>query len=349
MLNNNPRYQCQMQLPQFGEKAQQLLAKAKVLIVGAGGLGCPVAQYLGATGVGHIAIIDPDTVQPTNLHRQILYTPADIGTPKALVATQRVAQQNNDIHVEAITEKLNREKALALFKEHDIIVDCTDNITTKYIINDVCEMLKKAWVYGAIYQYEGQIAVWNYQYEAQKCSNNYREVFPDIDEASLPNCAEGGVLPTLAGIIGCWQANEVIKIIIQSPDVLYNRLLTVSTLTGTNNIINFPTLPKAPLSTWHSPIETHEITWQTYQQNADSYMLIDVRSTAEHTNGNLGGINIPLDSLEKFVKHTIIEKSIVFYCSSGTRSAIAVQKAKTWLPHLVCYSLKNGINGSQIP
>ena len=195
-----------MALPGFEEKTQQLLQDAHVLIVGAGGLGCPTAQYLTSTGVGTIGIADPDIVSLGNLHRQILYTPDDVGKKKTEVACYRLQLQNPTVKLVAHDLSINPENVFEIIREYDIVVDCTDNFESRYLLNDACVISGKPLVYGAIYQYEGQVAVWNVK-GLDGMSPNYRDVFPSVDPTQVPNCSEGGVLPTIAGIIGCLQAN----------------------------------------------------------------------------------------------------------------------------------------------
>ncbi|MDP9047925.1 MAG: HesA/MoeB/ThiF family protein, partial [Bacteroidota bacterium] len=190
------RYSCQMALPGFTESAQRLLQQARVLIVGAGGLGCPAAQYLGAAGIGTLGIADFDTVSISNLHRQILYTPADAGQKKALVASLQLKKQNPDINVVAHDVRITSQNVMDVISGYDIIVDGTDNFETRYLLNDAAVMSNKPLVYGAIYQFEGQVAVWNTINEHVDKTPNYRDIFPNVDAAQIPNCAEGGVIPT---------------------------------------------------------------------------------------------------------------------------------------------------------
>src|SRR5665213_3594319 len=205
------RYSCQLALPGFTEAIQQRLQTAKVLIAGAGGLGCPSSLYLASAGVGVIGIADYDTVSISNLHRQVLYTNEDIGLKKVIVATTKLQQHNPGISVIAHDIKINSENVMDLIRSYDLVIDCTDNFETKYLLNDACVMQGKPLVYGAIYQFEGQVSVWNVVNEDGTHSPNYRDIFPEVNPMMIPNCADGGVMPTLAGIIGCIQANEVIK------------------------------------------------------------------------------------------------------------------------------------------
>jgi molybdopterin/thiamine biosynthesis adenylyltransferase len=201
MNANFLRYSCQIALPGFNEAAQQLLQQAKVLVAGAGGLGCPAAQYLAATGIGTLGIADFDIVSTANLHRQILYTPNDVGLKKAMVAADRLQQQNPGINVVAHDIKITSDNVLDMVDQYDIILDGTDNFDTRYLLNDACVLSGRPIVYGAIYQFEGQLAVWNIINADGTQTPNYRDLFPQVDATQIPNCADGGVIPTLAGII----------------------------------------------------------------------------------------------------------------------------------------------------
>ncbi|HEY4194448.1 MAG TPA: HesA/MoeB/ThiF family protein, partial [Mucilaginibacter sp.] len=214
------RYSCQIALPGFGESAQLLLQQAKVLIVGAGGLGCPAAQYLTAAGIGTLGIADFDTISTSNLHRQVLYTPDDAGLKKVAIACERLQKQNPAVRLVTHDIKITSHNVMDIMRRYDIILDGTDNFETRYLLNDAAVLLEKPLVYGAIYQFEGQVAVWNIKNADGTYSPNYRDMFPEVDATQIPNCAEGGVIPTLAGIIGCMQANEVIKYITKTGDIL---------------------------------------------------------------------------------------------------------------------------------
>ena len=198
-------------LPRVGIEGQTRLANAKVLCVGAGGLGCPVIQYLAAAGVGHITIVDDDMIDISNLQRQILHRTADVGTPKAKSAARFITELDPNISVAYFVERVNETNASQLFEGHDIIIDGTDNIPTRYLIDNTCIELGIPWVYGSIYRFEGQVSVFNLN-----GGPTYSDLFPEAPPAELiPSCAEAGVLGVLPGTIGCLQATEVIKIIIK--------------------------------------------------------------------------------------------------------------------------------------
>src|SRR5688572_20586035 len=222
------RNQRQLILPGFGEAAQQKLLQAKVMVIGAGGLGCPVLQYIAAAGVGTIAIVDDDVVQLNNLQRQVLFTVNDIGFPKAEKAATVLRQFDPDSRILAFNQRITTKNALQLLAEYDVIIDATDNFSTRYMVNDACYLLKKTLVYGAISRFEGQVAVFNNQ-QAQDI--NYRDIFPEPPkEGEVMNCAEAGVLGVLGGIIGSMMANETIKLITGMGETLVNKLFTYHAL-----------------------------------------------------------------------------------------------------------------------
>ena len=214
-----------MQLPEIGESGQLKIKQARVLVIGAGGLGCPVLQYLAAVGVGNIGIVDFDKVELHNLHRQILYTENHVDKLKATTAKTILENLNPHITIQSFEEKLTLKNAKEIINNFDFIVDGTDNFTTRYIINDTCIALKKPLIYGSIFKFEGQIAVFN-----NKDSKNLRDVFPEPpNPKDVPNCSVNGVLGTLPGIIGNIMAQETLKLILELP-TLNNELLLFDTL-----------------------------------------------------------------------------------------------------------------------
>lgn len=340
------RYSCQMALPGFTKEKQNLLTKSKVLIIGMGGLGCPVAQYLVAAGVGTVGIVDNDTISQSNLHRQILYTPEDVGLLKVEVAYKKLQQQNPQVHVIPYPVKITKNNVIKIIQDYDIIIDGTDNFETKYLLNDACVLIKKPMVFGAIYQYEGQVAILNTKNSNNTRTPNYRDLFPDAINASIPNCSQGGVMPTLAGIVGCMQANETIKYLIRSKDLLTGRLWMINLQTGQVNIIKIGNTSHAKI---HSLPQTESIpliSQKKFKNGMENklYDLIDVRSKEEHEVFNLGGVNIPLDKLIKDIGHYYFEKPVVFYCKSGKRSAEAVRVLHLKYPSNEFYSLDGGVN-----
>lgn len=339
------RYSCQLNLPGFNEEVQKKLLAAKVLIIGAGGLGCPAAQYLAATGIGTLAIADDDTVSIGNLHRQILYTPAEVGKKKVLIATEKLQRQNPQIHIISIESRINSSNALDILKDFDIILDGTDNFETRYLINDACVLLNKPLVYGAIFQYEGQVAVWNLANEDGTRTPNYRDVFPEVDAAQIPNCAEGGVIPTLAGIIGCMQANEVIKYITGIGELLTGKILIFDAQTLQSRVIKIGNTSKTSITSIQATtnIPVISITELKNKLEKNIYTLIDVRTEEERMKFNIGGKHVPIAILTENLLSLETNKPIVFYCASGKRSAEAVKMIKKIKPTAEAYSLDGGM------
>lgn len=225
------RYDRQIRLPGFGTEAQMLLHTSHVLIIGAGGLGCPVLQYLVAAGVGHIGIVDDDIVSLSNLHRQVLYDEADIGQKKVFVAAEKLSRQNSSIRLDKHNERLSSSNVRSILEPYDYIVDCSDNFPTRYLLNDACILMEKTLVYGAVNRYEGQVTVFNAPSYGSR-SAGYRDLFPKPPaDGEVADCTEGGVLGVLPGIIGSLQAMEVIKLITAIGEPLIEKLLTYSLLT----------------------------------------------------------------------------------------------------------------------
>ncbi|MEP6930889.1 MAG: HesA/MoeB/ThiF family protein [Flavobacterium sp.] len=228
------RYNRQTILPEIGDEGQEKIKKAKILVIGAGGLGCPVLQYLSTAGVGTIGIVDFDTIEIHNLHRQILYTEDQVGQPKALTAKKVLEKLNPLIKVIAIEEKLTSINASSIIQDFDIIVDGSDNFKTRYLVNDTCISLEKTLVYGSILKFEGQLAVFNHN-----GSKNLRDLFPEIpDPKDVPNCNLNGVLGTLPGIIGNMMAHETLKLIVGLP-TLQNEFVLFNTLNWSFIKLNF--------------------------------------------------------------------------------------------------------------
>ncbi len=233
MLSKNEliRYQRQLQLPELGKGGQQKLKQAKVLVVGAGGLGCAVLQYIVAAGVGKIGIVDFDTVSGSNLQRQVLYTSEDVGKQKVDCAIKYLSKLNEYVELQGFSVELNNKNAIEIFNQYDIVIDGTDNYATRYLINDACVLLDKPLVYGAVYRFEGQVSVFNHVNVNQN-GPTYRCLFPEPPAGeALVNCTETGVLGVLPGMIGIMQANEAIKIITGIGEPLSGKLVVINGLT----------------------------------------------------------------------------------------------------------------------
>lgn len=364
------RYQRQIILKNFGEAAQQKLLQSKVLVVGAGGLGCPSLQYLAAAGAGNIGIVDDAVVSITNLHRQVLYSTFDIGFPKAERAKHILTRLNPGINIKAYGERLTTQNALAIIEGYDMVIDGTDNFSSRYMINDACVLLNKPLVYGAVSQFEGQVAVFNCQNKQGDIPVNYRDLFPDPPkDGEVPNCAEAGVLGVLPGIIGTMQANETIKLITGIGTPLVNALLTYNAL---NNLVYEISLT-ARRETRHllpsTPVEFQQTDYGWLCSSINRQFEID-RTAFHHlvSGGNVAIIDvremdelpkpsgfsyeqIPL-SLFREKMHTIESETVILFCQSGIRSLQAAQ----WLFNKFgrsknIFSLKGGIVdlGENIP
>ncbi|MGV3696605.1 HesA/MoeB/ThiF family protein [Flavobacterium sp.] len=229
------RYERQITLPEIGLMGQLKLAEARVLIVGVGGLGCPVLQNLAAVGVGKIGIIDRDIVEESNLHRQHLYSLSDCGKTKVAVAAEAIARQNPDTHVVQYADCFSIDNANQIASYYDIIVDCSDNIETRYLINDVAVVKGIPMVYASIHKFEGQLSVFNYQ-----DGPTYRCLFPEKERAgAIPSCNDSGVLGVMPNILGALQANEVLKIILGIGEILNGKLILYNGLNNAFQTIEF--------------------------------------------------------------------------------------------------------------
>ena len=255
-------------------------------------------------------------------------------------------QQNPDVNI-ICHPRIVLENVIKVVKDYDIIVDCSDNFDTRYLLNDACVLTGKPLVYGAIFQYEGQISVWNIKAD-DTFSTNYRDIFPSVDDTYIPNCADGGVIPMVGGIIGCIQASEVIKYVTGIGEMLKNKLLLLDTLSMQSYTVSFPSRSSVKIETLSS--DRDEVTTINTEdfikiQNDKNYQIIDVRSEEEHESFNLGGTNIPLDKyMNKKVKLDP-SKTTVFYCRTDTRSAQAAKKAIQDNPNTKILVLSGGVEG----
>ncbi|AEI48941.1 molybdopterin-synthase adenylyltransferase MoeB [Runella slithyformis] len=331
------RYSRHLLIPEFGNEGQERLKAARVLVIGCGGLGSPILLYLAAAGVGTLGIIDGDRVDESNLQRQILYGTDSIGKAKVEETANRLRTLNPFCTIEPYFELLTAQNALAILAQYDLVVDGSDNFPTRYLVNDACVLLNKPLVYGAIYRFEGQVAVFNYQN-----SPHYRDLFPTPPSPELaPNCAEAGVLGVLPGIIGSIQANEAIKLLAGIGEPLIGKLFVMDALTLTTRIIKIPRLPERPVIAQLIDYDefcgvkaTEPETEITVRQLAEmiegnvDFQLIDVRETHEYTLDNLGGELMPLSRLVEFVDKISRTKPVIIHCQSGMRSQKAIKQLR---------------------
>ena len=354
------RYSRHILLDKVGLEGQEKLKAAKVLVIGAGGLGCPVLQYLAAAGVGTIGIIDFDNVDETNLQRQILFTVSDVGTNKAVAAERRLKQLNPYINFNVYPEKLTTENALELFAQYDIIADGTDNFSTRYLVNDACVITNKPLVYGAIYKFEGQVSVFNY-----KNGPTYRCLFPEAPKAgSVPNCSEIGVIGVLPGLIGTQQANEVIKIILEIGVPLSGKLLTYDALscsflilkinrseTEVQKVLDSATEFENIDYDFFCGIETREmeneisvVELKELFNNSEEFQVVDVRGEWEQPRIEKDNVLVaPLNELPNYVDQISKDKKVVVVCQHGIRSVAAIDHLKKEYDFNNLINLRNGV------
>lgn len=341
------RYSRHLILAGFGEAAQQQLKSARVLVIGAGGLGCPALLYLAAAGIGYLGIVDDDKVQRSNLQRQVLYTEEDLGTPKVVAAKKRLSSLNPSIEIEAIEERVDKHNVLPLVRNYDLVVDGTDNFTTRYLLNDACVILGKPLVYGAIYKFEGQVSVFNLA-----DGPTYRCLFPEPPSDANLSCSQVGVLGILPGIIGVWQANEVIKLITGIGMPLKGKLLSFNLLNNETQCFNFKAIPENKNITYlgtyddFCTITAREIDRETLTQwlLQKEVQLIDVREEIEYNLSHMGGKNIPLSLLENRLNEINPSLITVVHCQSGTRSKKAIAVIKDFYPSIEIYNLQGGMS-----
>ncbi|MGQ0765346.1 MAG: molybdopterin-synthase adenylyltransferase MoeB [Gemmatimonadota bacterium] len=339
------RYSRQLSLPQVGPEGQEKLRSGKVLIVGVGGLGSPAALYLAAAGVGTIGIVDPDVVELSNLHRQVLYDTRDIGAGKVVRARERLLEANPHLKVHAHRVAFTRENALQLVRDFDVVVDGTDSFETRYLVNDASVITGKPNVYASVLRFEGQLSVFGH--EGGPC---YRCVYPEPPpQGSVPNCAEAGVLGVLPGVMGMLQATEAIKILLGEGRVASGRLLLFDAMSMTFRTIGLrrardcricgegalPALgdygelcanPQTEIVGAVQLIEARELASQL-STRADQVELLDVREEWEHEIARIPGSKlIPLREIEgRLDELSEAGKTVIVYCHHGARSAAAAQ------------------------
>ncbi len=363
-LSEKIRYARHIILPDVGETGQLKLKSARVLVVGAGGLGSPVSLYLASAGVGKLGIVDFDDVELTNLQRQILYGVDDLKKSKADTAGEKLLSLNPEINIICHKLRLSADNVMSLFADYDIIVDGTDNFSTRYLVNDACVLSGKPNVYGSIYRFEGQLSVFS-------CSNGpcYRCLFPLPPSGdAVPNCAEGGVLGVLAGVVGCLQATEVIKLIIREGQPLVGKLLLYNALEmefrklnikrkddcpscGTNPTITKPVDQDAVCQTASTvsggaPLASEvepRVVADILKNDSGRLVLLDVRNYNEVDLCTIrGSVHIPLSELPDRLSELDSSVEMVVYCRSGVRSKMAIDILKQSGFGKLC-NLKGGI------
>lgn len=328
------RYNRHIILDQIGMEGQEKLKAAKVLCIGAGGLGCPVLQYLTAAGVGTIGIVDFDTVDHSNLQRQILFDVHDVGQSKAEVAQRKLSAQNPHVDFKVFNTRLSTDNALEIFSEFDIVVDGSDNFPTRYLVNDACVIAGKPLVFGSIFKFEGQVSVFNWE-----GGPTYRCLFPTPPgPGEVPNCAQIGVIGVLPGLIGTMQANETIKLITGVGEPLVGKLLIFDALSMTSNTLKFRRTPNAEVSELIdyedfcglNETQTHEMKEMSVNalkeqlDAGEQIHLIDVREPFEFEICKLDAVNIPMGTVTEHVSSIPRQGTVVMYCHHGMRSAAVI-------------------------
>lgn len=355
-MENQQRYIRQMILPGFGLAAQEKLARARVLIVGMGALGCPALQYLVGAGVGQIGIVDPDLVSESNLHRQLLYGPADIGKSKVAIAAGAMQLQNPAIQISTYPIAIDRQNALNLIEGYDLVIDATDNFQAKYLLNDATAVLDIPLIYGAVTRYQGQVSVFHFP-DQDAISYSYRDLFPvePVDTIS-GSCESLGVIGVLPGIIGCLQAAEAIKIITGIGKPLAGRLYTHDFLETSNyeiaiqknHQIQTMTRDAFLLSDNHAmidldEIDVDEVSVETFLElkNKGDVFVLDVREREEYPPIDFSDAQIPMSELTQQID-SLPNKDICVICHQGIRSVYAAQQIQA-KKSVKTYSLKGGI------
>jgi len=341
------RYKRHLALPEFGAEGQQALLAARVLLIGAGGLGCPLAQYLAAAGVGTLGLVDYDVVDASNLQRQVLYGTRDVGRPKAEVARERILALNPDVKVEVHQVRLASDNALAILGDYDVVVDGTDNFPTRYLANDACVLLGKPNVHGSIFRFEGQATV----FDARR-GPCYRCLYPEPPPpGAVPSCAEGGVLGVLPGLVALIQATETIKLITGLGEPLIGRLLQYDALAMSFTEFRLRKDPACPVcgerptvrelidyegfcglpraDEGEPPVrERSAVEVAAMQARGEPFLLLDVREPDEWEAAHIEGARlVPLGQLEARLAELSDwrERRVVVHCRSGARSARAVR------------------------
>lgn len=333
-------------LPQIGKSGQQALKKAKVLVVGAGGLGCPVLMYLSGAGVGRIGIVDSDKVEVSNLHRQVLYGFSQLGEFKTEAAVNRLKDLNPNIILKAYTQRLSPENAVDLISQYDVIVDATDNFPARYLINDICVYLDKPFVLGSIDRFQGQLSVLNFTDDQGNKWPTYRCLFPKPPTPeTAPDCSQNGVIGVLPGIIGNLQANEVLKIICGVGEVLSGKILMFDALSNQTMQCSIQRNEQAVQQALKNASDLGLVDYENFCssnqqkineikavdlhkkiQNKEKIQLIDVRSVPEFQVELPNSVHISLNDLQDNIhKLSRNGSKLIFYCDHGISSAKAVR------------------------
>jgi sulfur-carrier protein adenylyltransferase/sulfurtransferase len=356
------RYNRQMILSGFGEEKQLQLSAAKVLVIGAGGLGAPILLYLAGAGVGKIGIIDYDKVELSNLHRQVIFSENELGKSKAESAAEILKNQNSDIEIQAYDQFLDVSNAEELIQDYDIVIDGTDNFSTRYLVNDVCAILEKPLIYGAIFKFEGQISLFNVK-DLNGISYDLRDLFPlKPNEDEVPNCSEAGVLGPLAGQIGTIMANVAIQLITGLGKELAGKVYLVNSLSYQSYLVklskDLEVKSKRPFTfdelknfdygqVCHSQ-QVRSILPEhvnTLMENNLDYVVLDVREPHELPRiSGLNTINLPFSRITTDFNQLEKYPGIVVCCQTGKRSTKAASILQEEYPDKIIFQLEGGIS-----
>lgn len=348
------RYARQINLQSVGVSGQEKLKLAKVLVIGCGGLGCPVLSYLTGAGIGTLGIADHDTVDESNLHRQILFDAGQLGLKKVDCVKEKLNRQNPYVKIVSYPFSVTSENAAEIIKQYDLVIDGSDNIETRYLVNDICVQENIPFVYGAIYKFEGQVSVFNY-----KNGPTYRCVFPE-PPLTAPDCHEAGVLPVLPGVIGTLMANEALKIVLELGEILSGKLMLYNALNMSFSFINFerkandPEFFIQPDSAKLSCEENRDVFFQInsdlfFEKMKTKTVFLDVRELWEEPQIECENLlRIPLDQIEIRINEIPRNQELVVFCQSGGRSLQAIQLLNKMFGYTNMYNLEKGLNACQI-
>jgi len=365
------RYSRHLIIPEFNIEGQKKLKASSVLVIGSGGLGSPLLLYLAAVGVGRIGIVDFDTVEASNLQRQVLFGVQDVGVSKAVAASKRLESLNPHIIIEVHDTMFTVDNARELVKQYDVVADGTDNFPTRYLVNDACVLEDKVNVYASIFRFEGQASVFNELLPDGSRGPNYRDLFPSPPPPGLvPSCAEGGVIGVLPGILGSVQALEVIKVLSGVGDTLSGRLFLFDATGFTSRILKVRKNRNNPLN-GKNPTQTELINYEKFcgiSENSEPHrevaemsvselhkwrkegvvhLLIDVREPYEYGIAEIGGKLIPLATVLESTDRIPKDIPVVVQCKSGVRSARAIRELKEKHGYTNLINLTGGILGWQ--
>lgn len=354
-MSTTNRFERQVILPGFGWESQKKLQNSSVLVIGAGGLGCPVLLYLAASGIGKIGIVDGDIVSVSNLNRQVLFGESDLGKSKSQAAGELLRKKYKDLEVEIFNEFISTGNALEILSKFDLIIDGTDNFETRYLVNDATVLLQKPLIFGAIYANEGQILVFDSRKEG---GTNYRDLYPNPPSAlEIPNCDQTGVLGVLPGMIGIMMATEAIKFLTGYAETLENKILFFNGLTYQTYIVDFAPNPKSrqeiPSTFEDFKAKDYSLSctidsvvdWSfALDQSTKGGVLVDIREVFETPKLELDGvILLPLSQFSRNSNFLLEWDMIFLFCQTGIRSLKAADELQKIFPGKTILSIKGGL------